>query len=167
MTPLDLFNTQPAPEATAQLLACCHSHAWAEALVSHRPYKTPEALTEEADRIWFRLNQPAWLEAFAAHPRIGEKKAAETAYLAASQTEQSAAQDTLAPVAEALLLGNRAYEEKFGFRYIIFASNRTAPELLAVLEARLNNSRDSELHEAARQQMHITHLRMTKWLNHE
>jgi OHCU decarboxylase len=164
MSTLDDFNHAPTPEAEAQLLACCGSPRWAQTLAEQRPFATPEALIAAAGKLWFSLHADDWLAAFACHPRIGEKKAATTLYLASSESEQAAAQDTLTPVAEALLLGNRAYEAKFGFRYIVFASGRTAPELLAVLEARLANSREEELQEAARQQQRITNLRMRKWL---
>jgi len=161
------FNAVTLDEATAQLLTLCGSRRWAEALAAQRPYPSRESLEVAAESVWFSLAESDWLEAFACHPRIGERKSPTTDYLAASETEQSAAQQTLEPVAEALLLGNRAYEEKFNFRYIVFASGRTAPELLAVLEARLQNTRDEELHEAARQQHRITTLRMTKWLQQE
>jgi len=121
-------------------------------------------LVQAAETVWFSLEEADWLEAFACHPRIGEKKAATTSYLAHSESEQAAAQQTLDEVAKALLAGNRAYEEQFGFRYIVFASGRGAPELLDVLQSRLANSRDEELQEAARQQLRITNLRLRKWL---
>ncbi len=159
------FNAALAPEAIAQLLTCCGSRRWAEAIAANRPYATPEALIADAEAVWLSLAEADWLEAFACHPRIGEKKAATTSYLAHSESEQAAAQQTLDAVAEALLAGNRAYEERFGFRYIVFASGRSAPELLDVLHSRLANSREQELHEAARQQLRITNLRLRKWLN--
>ena len=155
-----------APEAAAgQLLTACGSPRWASTLVAQRPFETPEALIDAAEQVWFSLGEEDWLEAFACHPRIGEKKAPTTGYLAHSESEQAAAQQTLDEVAEALLAGNRAYEAKFGFLYIVFASGRSAPELLAVLQSRLANSREDELHEAARQQLRITNLRLRKWLN--
>ena len=163
-SPLDRWQRLPDDEAVAQLLTFCASRRWATELISNYTYSGEEALLREAESVWFSLPDSDWLEAFAAHPRIGENKAPTTAYLASSETEQSAAQQTLEPVAEALLKGNRAYEKKFGFRYIVFASGRTAPELLAVLEDRLTHTREEELHEAARQQFLITRLRMTKWL---
>jgi OHCU decarboxylase len=163
-TPLAQWNRLPGLEAEAKLLACCGSKRWAQSLAAQRPFVSANALTQAAEALWFSLDEPDCLEAFAAHPRIGEKKAATTQYLASSETEQATAQQTLAEVEEALLLGNRAYEEKFGFRYIVFASGRTAPELLAVLHERLTHTRDQELQEAARQQQRITALRMQKWL---
>jgi len=160
-----LLKTEPDRLTEAQLLDFCASHRWAREVSALALFPDHEALFAAAESVWFNLCSEAdWLEAFAAHPRIGEKKASTNAYLASSETEQSAAQQTLEPVAEALLKGNRAYEEKFGFRYIVFASGRTAPELLAVLEERLSHTRKEELLEAAHQQHRITSLRMTKWL---
>ena len=162
---LDEFNVAPAEAAAAQLLTACGSRRWAETLAANRPYASPEALIRDAEDLWFALDEPDWLEAFACHPRIGEKKAPTTDYLAHSESEQALAQQSLDNVAEALLAGNRAYEARFGFLYIVFASGRTAPELLAVLQSRLANSREAELQEGTRQQLRITNLRLRKWLN--
>jgi OHCU decarboxylase len=165
MSALDDFNHAPTPEAEAQLLACCGSARWAGRLAAQRPFATLDDMIAAGEATWFSLDEADWLAAFACHPRIGEKKAATTQYLASSESEQAAAQESIAAVAEALLLGNRAYEEKFGFLYIVFASGRSAAELLQVLEARLKNSREEELQEAARQQQRITNLRLRKWLS--
>jgi len=161
---IDLFDAMRPEAAVEQLLTCCGSRRWAETLSANRPYDTPEALIADAEAVWFSLDEADWLEAFACHPRIGEKKAPTTGYLAHSEQEQAAAQETLDAFAEALLEGNRAYEAKFGFLYIVFASGRSAPELLAVLQSRLGNGRAEELQEAARQQLRITNLRLRKWL---
>ena len=162
---LDEFNEATPDAAATQLLSACGSRRWAATVSANRPFETPEALIADAEIVWFALDESDWLEAFACHPRIGEKKAPTTNYLAHSESEQSAAQQTLDAVADALLAGNRAYEAKFGFLYIVFASGRSAPELLAVLESRLANGRAEELLEAARQQLRITNLRLRKWLN--
>lgn len=158
------FNALATPEAMAELLACCGSRGWAGALVAGRPFPSSTALLGAAEQVWFALSEADWLQAFAQHPRIGERKDATSTYLAHSGEEQAAAQSTLAEVAEALIAGNRAYEARFGFRYVVFASGRTAPELLGILEGRLTRTREEELWEAARQQHRITALRMAKWL---
>jgi OHCU decarboxylase len=165
MNSLDHFNIQPETEAIATLLNCCGSRRWARTLASQRPFPTPEALLEASSRLWFSLSEADWLEAFTHHPRIGEVKAATTSFLTHSTTEQSTTQQTIASVAELLVAGNRVYEDKCGFLYIVFASGRTAPELLAVLQSRLRNTREQELHEAAIQQDHITKLRIKRGLN--
>ena len=164
MTALEGWNGMPAVEAEGRLLACCGSGRWAAEVSGRRPFADRETLMEAAGAVWFGLEAEDWLEAFARHPRIGERRAAETASLASSEREQAVAQQTLAEVAERLQAGNGLYEERFGFRYIVFASGRSAPELLAVLEERLTHTRDEELQEAARQQHRITVRRMQEWL---
>jgi len=159
------WNSAQAPEAEAALLACCGSPQWARVLTDRRPYPSVDALLAEAEAVWFELPEPEWLAAFACHPRIGETKAPPTAgaqFAHWSGTEQASAQATLEAVASALVAGNRAYEAKFGFLYIVFASGRTAPDLLRVLEDRLANDRETELREAARQQWAIAHLRIER-----
>jgi OHCU decarboxylase len=138
-------------------------------LAERRPYPSLEALLVDAEAVWFALAEEEWLAAFACHPRIGERKAELAAIGGAGEQfadwsgiEQRAAQGTLEAVAAALVDGNRAYETKFGFLYVVFASGRTAPELLAILEERLGRDRATELNEAARQQWAITHLRLGK-----
>jgi OHCU decarboxylase len=163
------WNRLPAGHAEEKLLSCCGSRHWARVLAERRPYSSLASLLVDAEEVWFALPEPEWLAAFACHPRIGERKA-ETAAIGIagaqfadwSGTEQRSAQATLEAVSTALVEANRAYEKKFGFLYIVFASGRTAPELLAILEERLGHDRATELNEAARQQWAITHLRLGK-----
>jgi len=164
MTPLDRFNIEHIARAEAQLLACCGSYTWSARVAAQRPYLSVADLIATGESVWFSLSETDWLEAFAHHPRIGEKKAPTTSFLASSVSEQAAAQESLEQVVVELARGNRAYEEKFGFLYIVFASGRSAPELLEILNQRLTRTRDEELHEAARQQLQITNLRLRKWL---
>jgi len=164
MTPIDRFNAQHLARAEAQLLACCGSYTWASRLAAHRPYLNVDQLIHKGEALWSTLTEADWLEAFSHHPRIGEKKAPTTAFLASSVAEQEVAQSSLDKVAVALTKANREYEDKFQFRYIVFASGRSAPELLDILNHRLTRTREEELHEAARQQLLITNLRLRKWL---
>ena len=60
--------------------------------------------------------------------------------------------------------GNRAYEEKFRRIFIVCATEKTPEEILKILERRLHNDEEAELHEAAEQQRQITLLRLKKWL---
>ena len=165
MSPLDEFNGASIAEAEQRLLSWCGSHAWVRSVLAQRPFRSAESLDTASEAAWFALPEPAWLEAFAAHPRIGESKPPTSGYLAQSAQEQSAAQQTLGPFAARLIEMNDLYEQRFGFRYIVFASGRSAPELLRILELRITQTSAEELQEAARQQQRITQLRMTKWLH--
>jgi allantoicase len=149
MTPLD---------ATSALLRCCGSAAWAAAMCGARPFEDDTALLRLADRIWFSLREADHLEAFGAHPKIGEQAASTW-----SQTEQSAANAEAQTRAELAAL-NKTYEAKHGFIFIVCASGRTAPAMLADLQARHDRDRADELRTAAEEQAKITRLRLAKLL---
>jgi hypothetical protein len=75
-TPLARLNAMPEDEATAALLACNGSPRWARTMAALRPFEDAAAALRLADRTWWSLPESDHLEAFAAHPRIGERKAA-------------------------------------------------------------------------------------------
>ncbi len=64
----------------------------------------------------------------------------------------------------AMAEGNREYESKFGFIYIVCATGKTAEQMLELLQRRLQNDRETELAEASEQQRQIMQLRLGKWL---
>jgi 2-oxo-4-hydroxy-4-carboxy-5-ureidoimidazoline decarboxylase len=60
---------------------------------------------------------------------------------------------------------NREYEQRFRHIFIVCATGKSAPEILAILRRRLQNDDATELREAAEQQRQITRIRLTKWLS--
>jgi OHCU decarboxylase len=124
-----------------------------------RPYASLNKLIEEADRIWGETAVEDWLEAFAAHPRIGEGSKSRW-----SEEEQARARSAETNVLEELAATNRAYYERFGFIFIICASGKGAGEMLEALRKRFQNDRETELRNAAEQQRQITRLRLVKLL---
>ena len=163
---LAVWNQADEVTATGAMLACCPARRWAQAMVALRPYNSVESLSLTADQVWSTMVEPDWLEAFAAHPRIGERKAPAAKTIAAiwSQQEQSSASAATDPVLAKLAEDNARYEQRFGFTYIVCATGKSAEEMLAILERRLNNDRGTELREAAEQQRQITQIRLGKWL---
>jgi OHCU decarboxylase len=164
---LAAWNAAGATEAKNAMLACCGSKRWADAMVALRPIASVFALSEEADRVWAIMQEADWLEAFACHPRIGERKvsmhagAQSAAWSRTEQARASAASDhVLAEIAD----GNQRYEQLFGFTYIVCATGKCADEMLAILKRRLGSTRESELREAAEQQRQIMQIRLGKWL---
>ncbi len=143
------------------------SRAWGELMVAVRQVSSVRALFAAADAAWWALDQKDWLEAFAAHPRIGDTHKAQTQTERSatwSQQEQrgveSAPEDTRARLAAQ----NTAYFDKFGFIFIVFASGKTPEQMLALLEARIGNTRAQEIENAAREQAKITRRRLEKWI---
>lgn len=156
-----------ASEAEAAFLDCCGSQEWARAMVRERPFKMVESVFTSAGRIWRGLSLADYLEAFAAHPKIGSKKAARSQKPRAagwSAGEQARAASAEKEVLEQLREANRLYEDKFGFIFIVCATGKTAGEMLAICKARLGNSVQSELAIAADEQFKITEIRLRKLL---
>jgi 2-oxo-4-hydroxy-4-carboxy--5-ureidoimidazoline (OHCU) decarboxylase len=205
--PLDDLNALDPEAAARALLACCGSTEWAREMTAARPFDGPESMAQTSDRIWASLERADWLEAFAAHPRIGDRTAApaatprglprgvsESARSKAgcptrqprwgagwgrgasaekvggadatewATREQSGVGGAPHEVLERLAAGNRAYESRFGYIFIVCATGKSAGEMLALLEQRLTNDPDEELHIAAEEQRKITRLRLGKLL---
>ena len=163
---LSTWNQTGEAESLQAMLACCGARRWAAAMVALRPIAGVVELSEAADRIWSSLQEADWREAFASHPPIGDRTAAPSSgkSIAWSRQEQSSAAGAPASVLLELAAGNALYEQRFGFRYIVCATGRTAEEMLAILHRRLAGERQSELREAAEQQRQITQIRLGKWL---
>jgi OHCU decarboxylase len=151
--------------ARSALTTCCAAKAWVDGMLDRRPFADDAELLEAASRLWRQLPAGDWLEAFAAHPLIGgaavaPPTASETLRLSA--TEQAAVARASRPVLDELAKLNLEYRERFGFIFLVCAAEKTAAEMLALLKARLNNSRDTELANAAEEQLKITCLRLAK-----
>jgi OHCU decarboxylase len=169
---LDRWNKAEENEALSAMIACCGARRWAEAMVALRPMANVVELSLSADRVWSSMDEADWMEAFACHPRIGEREGigerraahASARSQAWSQQEQSSAEDAEDAVLAELAAGNALYEERFGFTYIVCATGKSAEEMLNILNRRLANERAAELGEAAEQQRQITQIRLGKWL---
>ena len=150
------LNGMPRADAVATLRTFCGSLRWAERLADARPFEDAAALYRIADRAFWSLLEADFLEAFAAHPRIGDRQGS-----AWSQAEQGGVQDA---ERERLAALNSEYFEKFGFVFLICATGRSGAEMLAELQRRLASSRAGELRTAAEEQARILRLRIGKWL---
>jgi allantoicase len=156
---LTRLNAMATGDATAALTRCCGSTRWAIAMETSRPFEDVSGLLRCAERTWWTLEPQDWLEAFAAHPRIGERSDA-----AWSKQEQSGAASAATAILDDLASANQAYVDKFGFIYIVCASGRGGGDMLADLHARLASTRDQELRTAGEEQAKITRLRLRKLL---
>jgi OHCU decarboxylase len=164
---LALWNDLQPDKAADEILPCCGSKAWAHEMAARRPILDEASLLAACDDVWTNLPQSDWLEAFRSHPRIGDSHALASAPVRSavwSGEEQRKTAPADDRVKAALAAGNRAYEQKFNRIFIVCATGKSAPEILAILERRLRNDETTELLEAAEQQRQIAHLRLKKWL---
>lgn len=132
-------------------------------MLERRPFGSRDELLVAARDEWFALTPDNWREAFGHHPKIGDRESlrrrfATTAHL--SEREQSGVAGASDDVVAALADGNRAYEEKFGYIFIVCATGRTADEMLRMLNERLPNGPADEIKIAAAEQAKITELRL-------
>jgi 2-oxo-4-hydroxy-4-carboxy-5-ureidoimidazoline decarboxylase len=161
------WNSLDAAEAAREALPCCGSQAWAIALASRRPIEDEASLIEVSTAIWRTLPEQARREAFDSHPRIGQKHPASHATTESLQWSAKEQQNASADDAAKLALAEAQlrYEQKFGRIFIICATGKSSAEILATLEARMQNDDSTELREAVEQQRQITQLRLNRWLN--
>jgi 2-oxo-4-hydroxy-4-carboxy--5-ureidoimidazoline (OHCU) decarboxylase len=92
----------------------------------------------EAREVLANLSEADKLEALNAHPAIGARKLS-----ARSAAEQGDDADPVVLTELAYL--NQVYEEKFGFRFVVFVNRRPKAEILDVLRSRLERTREEEL----------------------
>lgn len=156
--------TQPTEEA---LLTCCASRRFAAALAAGAPYATLDALVEASRTVWWHQTPVlGWLEAFAAHPKIGDMEGLRKKYGGAfgelSKGEQDAASGAPEAVLQGLAEWNARYEAKFGHIFIICATGKSAQEMLEAVQQRFANSPAVELTNAAVEQQNITELRLRR-----
>ena len=157
MTLEELNRLDPSPAESA-FARCCGSTRWAARMTAARPFASLDAMRRRADEIYVSLGKSDWLEAFAAHPKIGEKRSV-SEWSAVEQAGMTAAGDDATDRLAAL---NAAYEARFGYIFIVCATGKSAREMLALLEARMTNDPGNELAIAAEEQRKITALRLAK-----
>ena len=145
MDEVETFNALPMERLQAELLACCAAPAWGTTVAAERPYADRAGLLAAADAASRELSWPEVLQGLAAHPRIGERPADDSKEAAWSRAEQSAAAQTADDVTKAeLIAANKAYEDRFGHVFLIFASGRSQAEILAAARDRLGNDETTE-----------------------
>lgn len=151
------------PEARDLLWTCCGTPRWVERMLARRPFGSREAAVRAAREEWFALSRGEWLEAFGQHPRIGDVEAVRRKFGAAralSEREQSGVAEASERTLADLLDGNREYEARFGYIFIVCAAGKSADAMLAALRARLRNDPETEIRVAAEEHAKICALRL-------
>jgi len=120
-----------------------------ERLQAEEPFATAAAMLARARAILNGLSEAEQIAVINAHPRIGERR---DRMSAASFSEQGYDRDTTPPeVFRRLATLNEEYEQKFGFRFVVFVNRRSKEAIVRVLEARLRGTREKELRTALRE----------------
>lgn len=161
------WNGLPKEDAAQEILPCCGSKAWADGMTNRRPISSESALLAACDEVWWGVSESDWLEAFRSHPRIGESAAHSSPARSANWSTEEQRKVAVAEIdlRSALAEANRKYEEQFHRIFIVCATNKSAPEILEILQRRLHNDDSTELQESAEQQLQIAQIRLKKWLS--
>ncbi len=157
---LEGFNALTDRQRMHALFEVCSSTIWARRVLAAAPFPDSQALLDRADRVLAELPDAEIDAALDGHPRIGGK-----VDNAASAREQAGVASATGDVKAALAEGNRAYEAKFGYVYLVCASGRSAPELLDILTERLSNDPDSERRVMRSELGKINRLRLERLLS--
>jgi hydroxyisourate hydrolase len=167
---LQEFNLLDKEAARKLLATTCGSNTWQSFMMDRFPFNSETELVTSAGEVWYYgCSRPDWIEAFSQHPRIGDvshlaERFPETKELAVA--EQASVKTAPADVLEQLAKANDLYEAKFGFIFIVFATGKSAAEMLRILKDRSVNNYEEELLIAMGEQLKITVQRMKTVLTH-
>lgn len=158
------FNMINASSAGEILRRCCGSDRWRENVLQRFPFSDQHKFIEAVTASWYQsCSESDWKAAFLHHPQIGDVNSLHEKYAVSkdiAEGEQAGMNNASREVLEDLVRANESYKEKFGFIFIVFASGRSAEEMLALLRKRLGNSVEDELKIAMGEQQKITMKRL-------
>ncbi|MBN4085461.1 2-oxo-4-hydroxy-4-carboxy-5-ureidoimidazoline decarboxylase [Flavobacteriaceae bacterium AH-315-B10] len=166
MITLNILNSLSEKEAYTHLEKCCVSKTWISKMAESRPFSSEEDVIKKAASIWYNdCSLDDFKQAFTGHPKIGDvdslrEKFANTKEWA--NNEQAKVAEANALTIEALVKANKAYKDKFGYIFIVSASNKCAEEILAIINTRLYHNKEDEIFVAMNEQHKITVIRLDK-----
>lgn len=147
------------------LFNCCGSSTWVKEMLTIFPVDDLLDLLEYAEEKWYDCNPADWLEAFEHYPKIGDMHLIKERYADTAKyikSEQAGVENSSSEILDELMKANDEYEDFFGYIFIVFATGKTAEEMLEILKARLENDPRDEIMIAAAEQDKITKLRLEK-----
>ncbi len=121
----------------------------------HRLAEVEDPLGRGADDVLVALSHEQKVEALAAHPAIGAKR------LSPRSAEEQGSDSDPAVLSELAYL-NQVYEEKFGFRFVVFVDGRPKREILRVLGERIGRTGEEELDTGLEELLAIARDRWTR-----
>ena len=135
-----------------------HAGPLIQRLREQGPYASGREIVERARAIIPSLTEVEQIAVINGHPRIGESPSKVSA---ASFKEQGYDRDMTSPEIFLRLASlNEEYEQKFGFRFVVFVNRRPKEAIVPVLEARLRGNRDDERRTALREILAIAEDRL-------
>lgn len=163
MAEIGRFNALAETDAGALLESCLSVPRWVQYVLAGRPYADVGEVLDRARAAAATLSPAEVQAALARHPRIGERAGAADDAEFSAREQAGVSNDER--VRAALRRGNAAYEARFDRVFLIRAAGRSAAEILAELDRRLQNSEVAELAEVVGQLGEIAALRLEQVLS--
>jgi OHCU decarboxylase len=161
--PIDMLNRLPRDQFGQALRPLFEvAPPLAEGLYAVRPFASYPALIDAAESLTASLPESDQVRVLSAHPRIGANPATLSAASFREQGHTAYGAPDLAQVDAQLAELNTLYEQRFGFRFVVFVNGRPRSEILDVLRGRLANSREDELHTGLREMFRIARDRASR-----
>jgi 2-oxo-4-hydroxy-4-carboxy-5-ureidoimidazoline decarboxylase len=120
--------------------------AFLRRLATARPFESDHAMLAMAREVARTMPEPDQLELLNAHPRIGADPRTvspasyeEQGYGHGDQNEEAD------PVRDELAVLNDVYEQRFGFRFVVFVAGRPLEAIAPLIEAAMRNDRQAEM----------------------
>ncbi len=135
------FNSLDETSAAGVLAACLDIQTWIKGMVAARPFVDVASVLTAADALSARIQWPEVAAALARHPRIGEKPVGNSVEASWSAQEQAGVQ---VDEEAAFAAGNAAYENRFGYIFLICAAGLSGAQMLAQLRDRIGNNPEHE-----------------------
>lgn len=157
------FNQASRELRERELRRCCSAHRWVERMLEAGPFDSKTDLIESARIHWAAMSESDWLEAFDGHPMIGDIDSLRQKYAASkglSEREQCGVERASETTLQALAECNQRYLARHGFIFIVFATGKTAEQMLTLIRQGLEQSTEAERERAAAEQLKITLLRL-------
>lgn len=130
-----------------------------KALLQRQPFESYSQLIDAAQEEISKMSESQRIAVVNAHPRIGAPKQSLSAM---SALEQGSQEPNFENVLRILKTLNEAYENKFGFKFVVFVNGRPRSEIVKVLENRLLNDRLDELETGLKDMINIARDRLAK-----
>ncbi|MEO5966689.1 MAG: 2-oxo-4-hydroxy-4-carboxy-5-ureidoimidazoline decarboxylase [Ferruginibacter sp.] len=167
MITFDKFNNLSIKKASELLFNCCGSSRWVSFVMERFPFSNHSGMLQSMEKAWYdKCTYTDWQEAFLHHPKIGDLETLTKKFSTSlAGQEQKGVDNSSMDVLKKLAKGNSTYEDKFGFIFIVFATGKSALEMLNLLKSRLDNSLEDELRIAMGEQYKITQNRLKQYID--
>ncbi|HEX6140904.1 MAG TPA: 2-oxo-4-hydroxy-4-carboxy-5-ureidoimidazoline decarboxylase, partial [Candidatus Limnocylindria bacterium] len=126
-------------------------------LAAERPFASEEGLLSLAFEVAHGMPEEERIELIEAHPRIGApaESVSRASYEEQGYADEAPEDAETARAYEELAMLNEIYEQRFGFRYVVFVAGRPKTEIVPLLERALRNDRAVELRRAVDDAIYI------------